>query len=76
MGIKLLNGPFLDPWGNRIGITTYTNIQYTKADHVLQGMGLGHLKKTEQALAELHARGLGPKKMKKQMKLKSRVVVP
>jgi hypothetical protein len=25
-------------------------------------MGLGHLKKTEQALAELNARGLGPKK--------------
>jgi catechol 2,3-dioxygenase-like lactoylglutathione lyase family enzyme len=64
MGIKLLNGPFLDPWGNRIGITTYTiNIQ--KADHVLQGMGIGHLKKTEQALAELHARGLGSKKNEK-----------
>jgi catechol-2,3-dioxygenase len=65
MGIKLLKGPFLDfldPWGNRVEITTYINIQYTKADHVLQGMGLGHLKKTEQALAELNARGLGPKK--------------
>lgn len=62
MGIKLLNGPFLDfldPWGNRVEITTYSNIQYTKADHVLQGMGLGHLQKTEQALAELNAKGLG-----------------
>ncbi|WP_090721326.1 VOC family protein [Nitrosomonas sp. Nm166] len=45
MGIKLLEGPFLDPWRNRVEITTYSNIQYTKADHVLQGMGLGHLKK-------------------------------
>lgn len=63
MGIKLLNGPFLDfldPWGNRVEITTYSNIQYTKADHVLLGMGLGHLKKTDQALAELNAKGLGP----------------
>lgn len=62
MGVKLLGGPFLDfldPWGNRVEITTYGNIQYTKADHILQGMGLGHLRKTEQALAELNAKGLG-----------------
>ncbi|MDP3282397.1 MAG: VOC family protein [Nitrosomonas sp.] len=65
MGVKLLGGPFLDfldPWGNRVEITTYSNIQYTKADHVLQGMELGHLRKTEQALAELNAKGLGPQK--------------
>ena len=64
MDVKLLGGPFLDfldPWGNRVEITTYSNIQYTKANHVLQGMGLGHLKKTEQALAELNAKGMGPK---------------
>ena len=64
MDVKLLGGPFLDfldPWGNRVEITTYSNIQYTKANHVLQGMGLGHLKKTEQALAELNAKGMVPK---------------
>lgn len=63
MGVKLLSGSFLDfldPWGNRIEITTYSKIQYTKADHVLRGMGLGHLTKTEEALAELNAKGLGP----------------
>lgn len=63
MGVKLLGDSFLDfldPWGNRVEITTYSNIQYTKANHVLQGMGLGHLKKTEQALAELNAKGMGP----------------
>jgi catechol-2,3-dioxygenase len=63
MGVKLLSGSFLDffdPWGNLIEITTYSKIQYTKADHVLRGMGLGHLKKTEEALAELNAKGLGP----------------
>ena len=63
MRVKLLSGSFLDfldHWGNRIEITTYSKIQYTKADHVLRGMGLGHLKKTEEALAELNAKGLGP----------------
>ncbi|HNO74736.1 MAG TPA: VOC family protein [Nitrosomonas mobilis] len=63
MDVKFLSGSFLDfldPWGNRIEITTYSKIQYTKADHVLRGMGLGHLKKTEEALAELNAKGLGP----------------
>ena len=63
MGVPLLDSrflDFLDPWGNRVEITTYTNIQYTKADHVLQGMGLGHLAKTEQALAELRAKGMAP----------------
>mgnify|MGYP000377378311 FL=1 len=63
MGVMLLGGPFLDfldPWGNRVEITTYTNIQYTKADHILRGMGLGHLRKTEQALAELRTKGMAP----------------
>ncbi len=63
LGVELLEGPFLDfldPWGNRVEITTYTDIQFTKAGHVLRGMGLGHLEKTEGALAELRARGLGP----------------
>jgi len=63
MGVKEIEGKFLDfldPWGNRVEITTYVNIQYTKADHVLRGMGLGHLHKTDEALAELKANGIGP----------------
>ena len=63
MGIEILDGrflDFLDPWGNRVEITTYTNIQFSKTDHVLAGMGLGHLEKTPVARAELHQRGLGP----------------
>ena len=63
MGVEILNGDFLDfldPWGNRVEITTYTNIQFSKADHVLRGMGLAHLAKTEQALAELRDKGLAP----------------
>lgn len=63
MGVELLDNrflDFLDPWGNRVEITTYTNIQYTKADHVLSGMGLGHLEKTDEALGELRKKGLAP----------------
>ena len=63
IGIKFLDGrflDFLDPWGNRVEITTYTNIQFTKADHVLKGMGLGHLSKTEDALAELRKKDMAP----------------
>jgi catechol-2,3-dioxygenase len=63
MGVKLIDSrflDFLDPWGNRIEFTTYTNIQFTKADHVLRGMGLGHLRKTDEALAELRAKGMAP----------------
>jgi extradiol dioxygenase family protein len=63
MGVELLPGrflDFLDPWGNRVEITTYTNIQYTKADHVLRGMGLDHLKKSEEALEELRKKNMAP----------------
>jgi len=62
MGIEFLDSrflDFLDPWGNRVEITTYTNIQFSKTDSVLQGMGLGHLQKTEKAKEELRKRGLG-----------------
>jgi len=63
MGVELLDSrflDFLDPWGNRVEITTYTNIQFSKADHVLKGMGLGHLTKTDEALAELKKKGMAP----------------
>lgn len=62
-GIEPLPGPFLDfldPWGNRIEIIGYSNIQFTKAPHVLRGMGLAHLEKTEGALRELAAKGMAP----------------
>ena len=63
MGVEILDGrflDFLDPWGNRVEITTYTNIQFSKADHVLRGMGLEHLRKTEQAVDELRKKGMAP----------------
>lgn len=63
MGVKILPGPFLDfldPWGNRIEIVSYQNIQFTKAAHVLRGMGLGALRKSESAIKELTEKGMAP----------------
>ena len=63
LGIETLPGPFLDfldPWGNRIEIVGYTNIQFTKATHVLRGMGLETLEKSEKAIEELTAKGMAP----------------
>lgn len=51
---------FLDPWGNRIEIVGYDNIQFSKAPNVLSGMGLQHLTKTAKALGELAEKGMGP----------------
>ena len=51
---------FLDPWGNRWQVVQYSEIQFTKAPEVLRGMGLGHLRKTEDAMEELRKKGLAP----------------
>jgi catechol 2,3-dioxygenase-like lactoylglutathione lyase family enzyme len=62
-GIAPIPGPFLDfldPWGNRIEIVGYDNIQFTKAPHILRGMGLTHLAKTPGAVKELAAKGMAP----------------
>jgi lactoylglutathione lyase len=62
-GIEPLAGPFLDfrdPWGNRVEIVGYDNIQFTKAPDVLRGMGLAHLAKNEKALKELARKGMAP----------------
>ena len=60
-GVVTLPGPFLDfldPWGNRIEIVGYDNIQFTKAPNVLRGMGLTRLIKNENARKELAAKGM------------------
>ena len=62
-GIKTLPGPFLDfldPWGNRVEIVGYTNVQFTKATNVLRGMGLTHLSKNATAIKELTDKGMAP----------------
>jgi lactoylglutathione lyase len=62
-GVEILPGPFLDfldPWGNRIEIVGYANIQFTKAPNVLRGMGLTHLAKNDEAIKELAEKGMAP----------------
>ena len=62
MGVALLGGrflDFLDPWVNRVEITTYTNIMFSKSTAVLRGMDMDHLQKTDESLAELDKHGLG-----------------
>src|ERR687886_3000768 len=63
LDVEILPGrglDFLDPWGNRWQVVEYSEVQFTKAPHILRGMGLGHLKKTENALEELRKKGLAP----------------
>jgi catechol-2,3-dioxygenase len=62
-GVQLVPGPFLDfldPWGNRVEIVAYDNIQFTKAPNVLRGMGLAELAKKPKALDELRRKGMAP----------------
>ena len=61
-GGKLVPGPFLDfldPWGNRVEVVEYSNIQFTKAPHVLRAMGFD-LDKNESARRELAEKGMMP----------------
>jgi predicted enzyme related to lactoylglutathione lyase len=60
-GVTLLDGAFLDfrdPWGNRVEIVGYDNIQFTKAPNVLRGMGLAPLSKNENAKKQLAEKGM------------------
>ena len=60
-GVKVLPGrflDFLDPWGNRVEVVEYRDIQFTKAPPVLDGMGLDGLEKRSGALDELRDKGL------------------
>lgn len=63
LSVEILPGrflDFLDPWGNRIEIIDYRDIQFTKAPHVLRGMGLADLRKTAKARDELARKGMAP----------------
>ena len=62
-GVEILPGrglDFRDPWGNRVQVVDYREIQFTKAPAVLDGMGLESLGKSERALEELRRKGLAP----------------
>ncbi len=58
-GARMIGGhDFLDPWGNHWQVVDYRDVQFTKTDRVLDGMGLDGLEKSERALTELRAKGL------------------
>jgi lactoylglutathione lyase len=63
MEVEILPGrglDFLDPWGNHWQVVDYSEIQFTKAPEILNGMGLEDLKKSQKALEELRKKGLAP----------------
>ena len=60
-GAELVTGRgllFADPWGNQVEVLQYDEIQFSKTDAALRGMGLAGLEKTDEALEELRDKGL------------------
>jgi lactoylglutathione lyase len=47
-----------DPSGNQLEIVDYRDVQFSKTDAVLAGMGLSELEKTDAARAELREKGM------------------
>jgi lactoylglutathione lyase len=47
-----------DPSGNQLEIVDYRDVQFSKTEAVLRGMGISGLEKSEQARAELGDKGL------------------
>jgi len=62
MGVEMLEHRmnFHDPWGNRIEIVPYEDIQFTKAPNVIRGMGIEKLEKNPSAIAELTKKNMAP----------------
>jgi catechol 2,3-dioxygenase-like lactoylglutathione lyase family enzyme len=58
-GAQMIGGhDFLDPWGNHWQVVDYSDVQFTKAPRVLEGMELASLGKSGKALRELRDKGL------------------
>lgn len=54
-GAEFINNDYLefyDPWGNRVQIVEYKDIQYTKDPKIMKAMGV-YLQKTDEALDEI-----------------------
>lgn len=61
-GATFADGPGLelrDPWGNRVEVVEYREVQFTKAEAVLRALGVDP-EKTEAARKELRDKGMGP----------------
>ncbi|EAQ01645.1 Glyoxalase/bleomycin resistance protein/dioxygenase [Pseudooceanicola batsensis HTCC2597] len=60
-GADMVEGPFLDfrdPWGNRIEVVDYRDIQFTKADGVMAKLGVAP-DKSDEARQQIRDKGLG-----------------
>jgi len=60
-GLEILPGrglDFLDPWGNRIEVVDYRDIQFERAPGVKRKLGIEELEKSDSARAEIRDRGL------------------
>jgi lactoylglutathione lyase len=60
-GLRILPGrglDFLDPWGNRIEVVDYRDIQFERAPGVKRKLGIEGLEKADAARAEIRERGL------------------
>jgi lactoylglutathione lyase len=60
-GVEVLPGrglDFRDPWGNRVQVVQYDEIQFAKTAAALRAQGLEDLGKTEEAEAEMRDKGL------------------
>ena len=55
---RLPDRDFRDPWGNRVQVVQYSEIQFSKTPEVLAGMGLDGLEKSAAAVEELRKKGL------------------
>jgi len=51
---------FLDPWGNRVEVVAYPDIQHLKPRAVLRAMGQESLRKSDDALSQLREKGITP----------------
>ncbi|NKB48861.1 MAG: VOC family protein [Alphaproteobacteria bacterium] len=62
LGVELIGKRlnFRDPWGNRVEVISYNDIQFTKAPHILEGMGVENAEKTPEAIEELAKKGMAP----------------
>ena len=49
---------FRDPWGNRVEVVDYRDVQFTKAPGVAAAMGVDGLAKSAEAQRELRDKGL------------------
>ena len=51
---------FMDPWGNRVEVVDYRDIQFLKDRAVLEALDRGGLRKSDAARQELQAKAIDP----------------